>query len=376
MKNNGAKTGKPGYRYVRIYEDIKGRIERNEYRINDFLPSETALSEVYGVERATIRRSLELLAGEGIIRKIAGVGSKINGVAAPEETGATADTVSAVGNNIAFILPADSPDKITQPFTASVFYNFENECKKHKYNLLYTNLDSGDSLPDNVTNRGIKGIVWVSRVSPELVATAQKMNIPSVMISHSLPDIMSVNCDNVGGSCLAVEHLLGLGHREIAYINGISTYTNAIERYEGFVRKMNQGGAPINPELMTEGDWGFNSGVECMNALLDKRRQHRFTAVYSANDMMALGAVKAITAAGLSVPEDIAVVGFDDIEQCRYSTPSLTTVGVDIELFVRYIMKKLNEVMDDISAPPVKTVIPVRLHVRESTGIFRSETRP
>ena len=102
-----------------------------------------------------------------------------------------------------------------------------------------------------------------------------------------------------------------------------------------------------------------------MKKILENSRKN--TAVFASNDMMALGAMKAIQEAGLVVPDDISVVGFDNIEQCAYSNPSLTTVGIDTSLVARHTMKCLLDLVEEPDAPAIKVIIPAKLLIRDST---------
>lgn len=353
--------------YLQIYDDLKEKIAGGQYKNDEFLPSERELGEYYNVERATVRRALQLLVKDGLLVKIPGSGSKITTSDPSNE-----NRMEQSGNNIAFILPADSPDKITEPFTSNIFYHFEQECKKQNYHLFYTNLTAEEGLPDNLLQNDLKGIVWVSRIPHNLILKARELGIPSLLISNSYPDCLSILCDNTNGIYQAVEHLLSLGHRKIAYIGGIPSYLNAVERRDGYLRALSHAGLHHNPKLMMTGDWSFDSGYSCTLELLKKTRD--FTAVCCANDVMALGAMKALMVSGLCVPDDVSVIGFDNIEQCRYSTPALSTIGIDTALFARQMMNSLTGlIVSGSGAAQVKLLIQPQLCIRESTAAAKSD---
>lgn len=345
--------------YLQIYNDLKDKIIKNKYK-DEFLPSERILSEEYNVERATLRRSLQLLVKDNLLIKVPGSGSKVN----PnflEKPNVNMDT----SNNIAFILPGDSIDKIYQPFIASLFYNFEKECYMHNYSLFYTKIDSEEDLFERVIKKNIKGIVWVSKVNENLLHKAKEMNIPSVCVSNYVSGFKAILCDNYEGSFFAIDHLVSLGHKKIAYINGITTYLNAQERYTGYIRAINQFGYQYDENLVKNGNWTFESGYDAMKNLLHSVQN--LTAVFAANDMMALGAIKAVHDSGMSVPGDISVVGFDNINQEMYLSPALTTIDVNTKTFAQEVLIALNQSIKDINSPPVKVLIPSSLVIREST---------
>lgn len=353
--------------YIQIYQSLKEKIVEHQYPNDEYLPSERELGEYYDVERATVRRALEMLVQDGLLIKIPGSGSKVT---SPKKKDAYASQSESTGNNIAFILPGDFPDKITEPFTSNVFYHFEQECKKRNYHLFYTNLSSEEGLPDNLLQNDLKGIVWVSKIPHSLILQAKNRRIPSLLISNSHPDCLSILCDNSSGICQAMEHLISLGHRKIAYLGGIPSYLNAMERREGYQKALAYAGLPHDPGLILTGDWSFDSGYALTMELLEKELD--FTAICAANDVMALGAVKALTASGRSVPEDVSVIGFDNIEQCQYNTPSLSTIGIDTALFARQIMISLSGLMqEDNDAAPVKILLQTQLFARESTAAVK-----
>lgn len=345
--------------YIQIYNSLKEKIIQNEYK-DEYLPSERILSEKYKVERATLRRALNLLVEDNLLIKIPGSGSKVN-----RELLERPIKVSKLSNNIAFILPAESSDKIYQPFIAALFYDFEKECQSYNYNLFYIKLNSEEDLYERVFKTDLKGIVWVSKVNDILIKKANKINIPSVCISNYVPGIKSILCDNSLGSNLAINHLINLGHKKIGYINGISDYLNAIERFAGYISALNQYGYEYDSSLVRDGDWTFESGYEATLDLIKSTPE--ITAIYAANDMMALGAIKAIQQSDKAVPKDISVVGFDNINQGIYCSPALTTIQVNIKTFANETLKALNRSIEDDNSTALRVLIPTSLVIREST---------
>jgi DNA-binding LacI/PurR family transcriptional regulator len=140
-------------------------------------------------------------------------------------------------------------------------------------------------------------------------------------------DIPFVDVDNVHGGKVAVEHLLALGHRRIGMItNAPLAYTSSQQRLEGYRDALTAAGLPYDERLVRQGNFDEESGQTAMEALLALEEPP--TALFAASDMVAMGALRAIRGGGLRVPEDIAVVGFDDITAARFMTPGLTTIHV------------------------------------------------
>jgi len=126
------------------------------------------------------------------------------------------------------------------------------------------------------------------------------------------------------GGYLATKHLIDCGHKAIGLIAGELDKTTARTRYEGFVKAMNEANLPIHENWIMEGFFEHEDGYECMNKIL--AQDNLPTAVFCCNDVMALGAISAITEKGLRVPDDISIIGYDNIHSSRFYAPPLTTI--------------------------------------------------
>jgi len=171
---------------------------------------------------------------------------------------------------------------------------------------------------------------------------------------------------NVEGARAVVDHLLGLGHRRIAMITGPERNVDARQRRDGYRRALHDRGLPPESRLEFAGDFGERSGYDAMLEIL--RCEPRPTAVFAANDCMAVGALGALQDQRVRVPEDIAIVGFDDIPLVRYLTPPLTTVHVDMLRFGERAVELLLERTAGKRAAARHDVLPTRLVVRGSCG--------
>ncbi|MBX4262410.1 LacI family transcriptional regulator [Clostridium estertheticum] len=136
-----------------------------------------------------------------------------------------------------------------------------------------------------------------------------------------------VNADNYYGAYKATNYLIGLGHSSIAHIVGISENLSGIERFNAYKNALTDSGIAVKSNLIVKGDFTINGGYNATKKLLQKEIP---TAIFCGNDMMAIGAMQAIEEANLNVPEDISIVGFDDIEVARYINPTLTTVRMKL----------------------------------------------
>jgi LacI family transcriptional regulator len=188
-----------------------------------------------------------------------------------------------------------------------------------------------------------------------------------IVLQGSLPDlsVASVDVDNIAGARGAVEHLLDLGHRRIACItNAPLVYTAAQERLTGYVQALNAVGIAYDPALVAEAAFDAPSGHVAMEGLLARTT---FEAAFVASDVVALGAIGALRAGGRRVPDDISIVGFDDIPLAGYFDPPLTTVRLPAFELGQAAGRALVERIAD-RATPHRTLLPTELIVRGSTA--------
>ena len=138
------------------------------------------------------------------------------------------------------------------------------------------------------------------------------------------PDLFSLNFDNLEGGRMATLHLIEQGHRKIAFISGDPQHPDAIQRLSGYKLALEQAGIAFKPELVVQGEYNEDSGLQAAQRLLEAKQ--RFTAIFAANDQMAVGAAHGLLRHGLRIPEDVSLVGFDDLSTSLYAFPPLTTV--------------------------------------------------
>lgn len=192
--------------------------------------------------------------------------------------------------------------------------------------------------------------------------------LPLVLLNSDLPDgtFDSLNIDNFGGARAVTEHLLRLGHRRIGLIQGGERNHDARERLRGFRAALREAGVEYEEEWIAPGDFTESAGYGAAERILAARV--RPTAVFAANDSMAVGALSALRDAGLRVPDDMAVVGFDDVPIAQYVSPPLTTVRVAIaDLGARAVLRLFDAMRDDGSERG-REILPTELVVRRSCG--------
>jgi LacI family transcriptional regulator len=270
-------------------------------------------------------------------------------------------------NTLGLVLP-DSAN----PFFAEISRSIEDEAFKKGYSvfLCNTELDTQRELfyVDVLSKKQVDGIIFVAAGDQaDSLEFLVGRNMPVVMVDRNVPnvEIDAVLTDNQLGGYLATRHLLELGHRRIACISGPSSITPSAERMIGYRKALEEAGIAYDERLILRGDYHAQSGMEITHSIL--KMNPRPTAIFALNDLMALGALRAAAEAGCSVPGDLAVVGYDDLEIARFANPPLTTIaqpkkeiGVQaIELLVDRISQK--------GRPPSRLVLPPELIVRRST---------
>ncbi|MGV8983361.1 LacI family DNA-binding transcriptional regulator [Clostridium sp.] len=172
-----------------------------------------------------------------------------------------------------------------------------------------------------------------------------------------------VNADNYRGAYKATNYLIELGHSRIAHIIGISENLSGIERLDAYKKALTDAGIPIKNNLIIKGDFTISGGYNATKKLLQKEIP---TAIFCGNDNMAIGALQAIQEANLKVPEDISIVGFDDIEVARFLTPSLTTVKMDLLEMASIATNTLITSIENNSNFSANYILPIDLIQRNS----------
>ncbi len=216
------------------------------------------------------------------------------------------------------------------PFYGVALRGIEDELDKVGYNALFVsghwNAAEEARCVDVLRARRVDGIIVLTgQLSDQALRTCAKA-LPIVVAGRVLKaaGLYSLKFDDCAGARMATEHLLTLGHRRIACIAGDPVHPDAVERLAGYRQALEQAGIPYEPALVAPGQFHEESGRLAMEHLLDSRQ--RFTAVLACNDQMAFGASLALYRRGLRVPDDVSLVGFDDLAGANYAIPPLSTV--------------------------------------------------
>jgi len=215
-------------------------------------------------------------------------------------------------------------------------------------------------------SRRVDGLIILTPSLPDHELLALSQRLPLVVTSRDLagPRLCSLNFDNFEGARLATRHLIELGHRRIAFIKGTASHADAVERLRGYRAALKAQGIPFDPALTAQGHFIESGGEQATESLLDAGAS--FTAILAANDQMAYGAALALYRRGLRVPEQVSLVGFDDLLGSSYTLPPLTSVRHPIHEIGRLAARA---VMALIRGESFAEAVPgPKLLVRDSCG--------
>jgi LacI family transcriptional regulator len=259
---------------------------------------------------------------------------------------------------------------IDSPFYGAALRGIEDTLGAAGYSPLFVsghwNPDEEARCIDVLRARRVDGLIVLTGRLSDAALRALARQLPVVVTGRSLkaPGLVSLDFDNVLGARLATAHLLAQGHRRVVFIGGDPHHPDAQQREAGFRAAFADAGVAVDPALMTVGDYQEAGGRVAVERLLDAG-QH-FTAVFAANDQMAFGAALALHRRGLRVPQDVSLVGFDDLASASYSIPPLTTVHQPVLDLGRTAAAAMLDLLAGRRADA--TLPPPQLVVRESTA--------
>jgi DNA-binding LacI/PurR family transcriptional regulator len=273
---------------------------------------------------------------------------------------------------------------MTDPFCTLILRGIENSLYQSSYLPILTDVHNERSRFERylemLLDRRVEALIVIANwlfVNIEVLADLEKSRIPTVMIGHELrqESISSVIVDNELGTYVAIEHLYSLGHRNIAFIRGPKALADSSPRWRGVRSFAKSHGLELDPRLTADlpesrdPNSSFENGFHLTEGLLAQNRP--FTALLAFDDMTAFGAVRALAKAGLRIPEDCSVVGFDDVGASSLFNPSLTTVRQPMEQMgaaaVSIALEGINSVLEKRTVSAVHQKLAPELVVRDST---------
>ncbi len=271
--------------------------------------------------------------------------------------------------NIGFVI-SDAHFTRAEPFYTRIFLGCEFEARQFDYYILLTSVEntfSAKKMPRFLKEGNVDGVIAAGSMNDRWLYEIRKMGVPVVLIDYYPPKQKwpCVLIDNAEGAHEAVRYLQNLGHTKIAFIGGSVYHPSIRERFRGYSLAMREKGLDFEKWVVRdEQETRAEDGLSAMQKILS--RDEWPTAVFAANDAMALGALKAIRARGLRVPQDISIVGFDNIEVTNHTDPPLTTMRVRMEEMGAKAVTMIRDMIEQKNSLQEKILVPVDLIERES----------
>ena len=352
---------------------FRERILDGRLSVGTRLPTDEELAALYQISRDSVRQALALLASEGLIERVQGRGTFVS---QPPANGSPVTQLKQ--KQIGLVLNRTSRTQLTMNLLVGV----EQAAKSHGYNVsfTYTEGEQEQQARDIArlrANNVLGMIIWTmgDTTYDASIQQLQADHIPLVLMDRYFPDLAIdyVGSDNAGGGYRATEHLLILGHRRIGFVfareETLQT-TSVYERWQGYCKALQKYEVPYDETLVVPDFGQLQMGASSPHQGLVEflQRPDRPGAIFAVNDYVALDVLRAAKAIHLRIPEDLAVVGFDDLEFAALVSPPLTTVVQQfIDIGLRAGTLLINRIEGIVGAPK-HIELPTNLIIRESCG--------
>lgn len=272
---------------------------------------------------------------------------------------------------IATVFPykGESKRMISDPFYMEILGGIADELDSHHYDLMISRvpLDNQDWCEDYVYNKRVDGIIIVDcAVNDMNIARLQELDANFVVLKPPSKDqtYVSVGGYSYEAGIMAVEHLYQQNRRQIGFIGGNGDMVETHLRHEGYQQGLDKVGLRYHPDLVEFTDFSSQAGVTAVRQLLD--RAPNLDAIFICSDFMAIAAMQVLVENNRSIPQDVSIIGYDDIQLAQYSTPPLTTIRQEINMSGHLLAQKLLDLLDN--KPAESQYLPVRLVIRSSCG--------
>jgi LacI family transcriptional regulator len=270
---------------------------------------------------------------------------------------------------IGLVIPRAVQSLFTDPYYPRLMQGVAQACNANDYTLslfLFHTEDEEQKLyPRVLRTRLIDGlIVSALQIGDPLIPQLTNNHVPFVVIGrpNDLPHVSFVNVDNTVGAYTATSHLIRSGYKHIATITGPLNTTVGLDRRQGYLDALNDRGRSVDEALIVEGDFTEMGGYAALRRLIP----HHPDAIFIASDTMAFGALRALREARVSVPDDVAVVGFDDLPTSALSDPPLTTIRQPIRRLGAQAVETLIDILTNGPEPPRRITLSTELVIRSS----------
>lgn len=259
----------------------------------------------------------------------------------------------------------------SNPFYERIMMGIEAELQEHGYHLILTTIDDDargiGKLPTTIDRRRVDGLIIAGcELSTPTMRTLVALGLPVVLAANRLRNggVNAVTSANRHGGYAATRHLIEHGHRQIAFLSGPPEWSPIRERAHGYQEALSEAG--LTPRVITRPDLEIETGYAAMVEAF--QRFPEITAVFASSDPMAIGALRAAREAGRRVPDDLALVGFDNIPWAESTDPPLTTVYIHKHRIGKLAAQRMMQLLLDEAQPPIEVEVDNELVIRRSCG--------
>ncbi len=326
------------------------------------------IAKLSGVSRSTVSRVInnDPNVSEVTRDKVMQVVKRVNYTPNAAARGLAAGRKHVLG----LVIPTGVAALFTDPYFPILIQGVSSACNAREYSVMLWLAEpeyERRQIRQIMYSGLVDGVIVSSMLlNDSLVQALSDGDLPFMLVGRHPTDTRAsyVDADNIGGAREAVTHLLRLGRTRVATITGPQNMIAGTDRLAGYLAALRDRGLISDPSLIAEGDFTESGGYRAMQQLLS----HRLDAVFAASDTMAIGAIRALREAGLRVPDDVAVVGFDDLPQSARTEPPLTSVRQPIYRLGTTTVDSLLDLIEYPDSPPRRIVLPTELVVRTSCG--------
>lgn len=284
------------------------------------------------------------------------------------------DEIEQISKSICLIIPKSIKNLVE--FFGHIQYGIEDEAKKNRLNTMISYYDENSKsfeIPACISEGMISGIITLGRISTYTLGEILNLKLPVVMVDHYIENVAvnSILTDNFYGGYIATEYLIAKGHKKIGFIGDINLSVSYYDRYQGFCKAMRNNNIGIEPSLGITNmsmEYIANENIELVVNEIS-RVADKVEAFFCCNDTEAIATCKALRILGKKLPEDISVIGFDNVNSAKNIYPELTTVHVEKNLMGKKAVMKLLELMESSLPTSEKLLITPTLVERQS--VFR-----
>lgn len=276
-------------------------------------------------------------------------------------------------NAIAVVVPS-----LANPFFATIVHELQRKLLAAGLDIIMYNTEDDVQLEakhiESLLRNRVDGVVFIGQhtgakhPNDHLLRELPDRGARVVLVERELANssVPQIYADKEEGARNAVRHLISLGHRKIAMVGGFLNLGGSFLRRRGYEAALKEAGIPVDTALIVDGRFTPLGGYQAAKELLE--RHPDITAVFVANDLMSIGVVKALQESGRMIPRDVSVIGFDNIPESRFLSPSLSTVDMPTRRLGQSAAEVLLSALEGKAAGPQKLIIPVELIIRDSTG--------